>query len=163
MGKKYIFAVLMMMAMIFAGLVRGAGKEFMMKTGDLNYRYQVNFSGRVIDFTDPALNLDESKTTPKKGTERKIPRKVLIELMIESIYGGFEWLPINPVISDGANHIYSNYKVIVAPQSGDSSISVKYLISGVAPETNSLTFYEEGLSQDGKKAYRLSIRNIPVE
>lgn len=162
MGKRPVFSIYMIVAMMgWSGLVWGAGKDYTVKANDLNYRYQVNYSGWVIDFTDPAVNLNELKTAPKE-TEHKIPRKVLVELMIESIRGGFDWLPMNPVVSNGASQIYPDCKVVIAPQSGDSIISIKYLITGVTPGTDSLMFFEEGLSPDGKKAYRLYLKRIPL-
>ena len=162
MAIRRIFSIFLIIIMISGNGLVWAGKEYTVKAGDLNYRYQVNYCGWVIDFSDPALNLNVLKPAPK-GTERKIPRKVLIELMVESIKGGFDWLPMNPVIGDGAARIYPDYKVIIAPQSGNSMISIQYLISGVVPGTDSLAFYEDGVSPDGKKTYRLSLRNIPLE
>jgi hypothetical protein len=88
---------------------------------------------------------------------------IFIEVMIESIYGGFEWLPMNPVITDSSNRLFRDYKVIIEPQAANSAITIKYLIAGVPKDVEGLTFFEEGLSQDGKKAYRLFLRNVPLE
>jgi hypothetical protein len=125
------------------------------KNNDLNYRYNINYAGIINDFSS---DVQVDKKTFQGVTQS---RKILIEISIESIYDGFEWLPLNPLITDELNYIYSDYKVIAEPPAGNHNINIKYLINIPARKAKYLTFYEEGSSDDGKKAYRMTLKNIP--
>ena len=121
---------------------------------DLNYHYSLSWLGMVSDYS--------SLVDQKDQTESVASKKILIEVSIESIYGGFEWLPLNPHISDNLGQVYHDYKVIVEPISGASNLSIKYLISPLGPNTKTISLYETGDSDDGKKSYRISLKNLPL-
>ena len=155
MKRKQGFLLIgFMLFSIFSALSTVAAKSMVITYTDLNYHYAMAFIGKVNDFS--------TKPASKDLTETDLFSKIVIELSIESIYGGFEWLPLNPLITDNNNHVFQDYKVVVEPPAGERSITVKYIVTPTYRDSKWFSFYEEGVSQDGKKAYRVFLRNIPV-
>ena len=119
-------------------------KPAVLKNYDLNYRYTVKSIGTVVDFSEE----------PKK--------KISLEIAIESIYGGFEWFPFNPVILDDQERLLNDYKVIVGVPAGNV-VTVKYLITPSYDNIHYLSIYEDGITENGKRSYKMSLRHIPLE
>ena len=140
--------------------VWGLDKNHPFKSVDNNYCYIINFIGHVNVFFDNPVNSNEASASNER--KEKFVSKIVIELTIGSLYGGIDWLPMNPLITDDSNRLYPDYKVIIEPQSGNSKITMKYLVTPLRENVKSLTFFEEGESQDGKKAFRVLIKNIPL-
>ena len=149
------FLIIFIMFILSASNASMAPKNSILKSKDLNYRYTVAYAGIVADFYEDAL---------KGQTEIVAASKIFCELSIESIYGGVDWLPLNPFITDNANHIYHDYKVVVAPMIVNSTISIKYYINPIGQnDIKTISLFEEGISNDGKKSYRMILKNIPID
>jgi hypothetical protein len=130
---------------------QSTNNQFMVS--DQHYRYMINYIGIVYDFNtlNPAIKPSE------------LPfKRLLIEITVETTFGGFDWLPQNPLITDNLGHNYTEYQVIIAPFSANSSVRLKYLLTVPAADTKTISIYEVGQSPDGIRNYKMSFRELPI-